>query len=557
MSWDLNQTYNITITSQNVTGRTGWAYFKYSIDFPTYTWPGHHSYTGADLGFSLGTLNNTTPLAINMVGFNNTTFITGMVNLAWPYVVTNNISANFTSNTTYGPSPTNISFTDTTVPTPDKWWWWFGDGNTSTLRNPTHVYYTGLYNVSLTVQYNGLNSTNFTQTGYIRINQTPSCNFTSNVTEGLTPLSVQFNDTSTNSPTMWNWSFGDGTANASTQNPVHQFVNVGYYNVTLTAGNAIGNGTTIVKTEYIHVTYNQEQSALPGGYAPHNVRFYFIDQNGVPIKNMAVTAVPNGQSTSPTSWLYQIFGYNETGVDLPHTSLAGTTGNDGSISFYMSEILQYTVTVSPTGGGTQSISVYPKDTDYWVTVNLAPKPGLALKPSFYLNATNSSDNSNITMSFSYSDPGATTTALNFYVINDGSIIHTQSWGPGTSTATSSHTVTNTKGETYTFGFNGTNAYGNSSSWRDITTKGSSVLVDLGLDANTYMMISFMIIVLFASMFGVTSIKQGAFLVPFLGAGMFWYIGWLPVGMGGLICFLSFLGALYYMRAQERKTLGGE
>ena len=35
--------------------------------------------------------------------------------------------------------------------------------------------------------------------------------FTANVTSGIAPLMVQFTDTSTGSPTSWNWSFGDNT----------------------------------------------------------------------------------------------------------------------------------------------------------------------------------------------------------------------------------------------------------------------------------------------------------------------------------------------------------
>ena len=40
---------------------------------------------------------------------------------------------------------------------------------------------------------------------------TPIAGFTVNRTSGNAPLAVQFNDTSTGSPTAWNWSYGDGT----------------------------------------------------------------------------------------------------------------------------------------------------------------------------------------------------------------------------------------------------------------------------------------------------------------------------------------------------------
>ena len=64
-------------------------------------------------------------------------------------------------------------------------------------------------------------------------------NFTSNVTNGNAPLSVQFNDTSTGSPTSWSWEFGDG--NTSTEkDPTYTFLKPGSYTVTLTASNAEG-----------------------------------------------------------------------------------------------------------------------------------------------------------------------------------------------------------------------------------------------------------------------------------------------------------------------------
>ncbi|MGD0533810.1 MAG: PKD domain-containing protein, partial [Methanoregula sp.] len=80
----------------------------------------------------------------------------------------------------------------------------------------------------------------------------PVANFTANVTSGMAPLTVQFNDTSTGSPTAWNWSFGDGNYSAA-QNPVYTYTAAGNYTVCLTATNAGGSNTTI-QTDYIIVT---------------------------------------------------------------------------------------------------------------------------------------------------------------------------------------------------------------------------------------------------------------------------------------------------------------
>ncbi len=76
-----------------------------------------------------------------------------------------------------------------------------------------------------------------------------SANFDANITSGKVPLTVQFNDTSTGSPTSWNWSFGD-SAFSSLQSPVHTYMLADNYTVTLTASNAGGSNTT-VRDRYI------------------------------------------------------------------------------------------------------------------------------------------------------------------------------------------------------------------------------------------------------------------------------------------------------------------
>lgn len=52
-------------------------------------------------------------------------------------------------------------------------------------------------------------------------------------------LTVAFEDQSTNNPTSWTWSFGDGQTSRQ-QNPTHTYSTAGTYTVTLTVRNAIG-----------------------------------------------------------------------------------------------------------------------------------------------------------------------------------------------------------------------------------------------------------------------------------------------------------------------------
>jgi PKD repeat protein len=80
----------------------------------------------------------------------------------------------------------------------------------------------------------------------------PVANFTASPTSGTAPLTVQFTDTSSNTPTAWNWSFGDGSFGA-VLNPSHTYANAGTYTVGLTARNA-GGSSTETKTGYVMVT---------------------------------------------------------------------------------------------------------------------------------------------------------------------------------------------------------------------------------------------------------------------------------------------------------------
>lgn len=162
--------------------------------------------------------------------------------------------ANFSASTTGGVSPLSVSFTDTsTGGLPTAWAWDFGDGATSTLRNPTHVYtVSGSYTVSLHAS-NAYGSDTLTQYNLITVDYIPPvAAFSGTPTSGNSPYVVQFTDESTGGvATSWYWNFGDG-GGSTLQHPSHTYTVPGTYSVGLFATNAYGTNT-LWRTGYIHV----------------------------------------------------------------------------------------------------------------------------------------------------------------------------------------------------------------------------------------------------------------------------------------------------------------
>lgn len=97
---------------------------------------------------------------------------------------------------------------------PTGWSWNFGDGTTSTTRNPTKSWSTGgAKTVTLVASNAAGNSTPATLT--ITVSGTPPpgdapvANFTFSPASPTVGQTVTFTDTSTNTPTSWAWDFGD------------------------------------------------------------------------------------------------------------------------------------------------------------------------------------------------------------------------------------------------------------------------------------------------------------------------------------------------------------
>ena len=83
------------------------------------------------------------------------------------------------------------------------------------------------------------------------IGTAPTAEFTAAATAGPAPFEAQFTDLSTDDPSVWGWTFGDG-GTSTDQNPVHTYSTDGIYTVTLTARSASGSDT-VVHTDFIAV----------------------------------------------------------------------------------------------------------------------------------------------------------------------------------------------------------------------------------------------------------------------------------------------------------------
>ena len=117
-----------------------------------------------------------------------------------------------------------VNFTDQSL-NALLWSWDFGDGNTSTLQNPSHTYSTeGTYNVCLTIT-DSCGSDTTCQ--LISICDPLNTDFLYQATG----LSIQMQNQFTEAISFF-WDFGDGTTSTQ-QNPLHSFPSSGSYHVCL------------------------------------------------------------------------------------------------------------------------------------------------------------------------------------------------------------------------------------------------------------------------------------------------------------------------------------
>ena len=150
------------------------------------------------------------------------------------YVFGPALSPSFTASPTTGTAPLAVTFSDTSGGRITGWLWDFGDGTTSTDKDPLHTYtIPGSYRVNLTVTGPG-GTKILEKPGYISV-RSPGiyADFTVSPVGGTAPLMVKCTDKSIGSPTRYNYNFGDGVT-IQGPNPGHTYKYPGTYNITLT-----------------------------------------------------------------------------------------------------------------------------------------------------------------------------------------------------------------------------------------------------------------------------------------------------------------------------------
>lgn len=157
------------------------------------------------------------------------------------YIDARHPTANFGVNFNAGCTNFNFVFSDSSKGATGLFYKWsFGDGDTSTAKNPTHAYRSpGLYGVRLIVIDSSGCADTMTKSSYILITK-PTARFT--LSDTLTvcpPITVHFDASSSTNAYSYAWDFGNGST-AAFAKPSSLYMSPGVYDIMLIVSDVNG-----------------------------------------------------------------------------------------------------------------------------------------------------------------------------------------------------------------------------------------------------------------------------------------------------------------------------
>jgi len=385
-------------------------------------------------------------------------------------------TAEFSGSPTSGDAPLTVQFTDASSGSPTSWSWDFGDGvGTSTAQNPSYTYdAAGTYTVTLTAT-NAYGSDAVTKTDYITVTApVPVADFAGDPTSGNAPLTVQFTDTSTNSPTSWSWDFGDGVGSSTAQNPAYTYDAAGTYTVSLTVTNAHGSDTE-TKLDYITVASASRSYATSDvGVTGTRTNDYTATYSSDDVRESITEVLYTNHPRKTYSYLEHRWTFNVTASDQVtfYVEAAKSSSSDGDnfVFSYTTDGANYydLVTVSNTTEQLYSASL-PSGTGGAVTIRVVDTArswdGTDLDTisidEMYIETTGGGDQPPVAAFAGSPTSGSAPLTVQF---TDASTNNPTSWswdfgdGVGTSTEQDPSYTYDAAG-TYTVTLTATNAYG--------------------------------------------------------------------------------------------------
>lgn len=211
-------------------------------------------------------------------------------------------------------------------------------GNTQTLQTAAG----GVYALTVTSPSGCIAQDNVT------VNVLPVITAVFNVpATGTAGSPVSFTDLSSPLPSSWNWNFGDGSPNVTTQSPSHTYTEAGEYPVFMIVSNANCSDTI---TDVINIQNNCGALGLTAAYTQSNDSVYM---NGLGMLSFTNT------STNSTAWLWN-FGDGSTSNEQNPTHVYTTEGTYTitltSYNYNCTTSVTSTVIVVPSNVGIDEVS---------------------------------------------------------------------------------------------------------------------------------------------------------------------------------------------------------